>query len=106
MSISLYAYLTLSPCLATGLTNIYEAEFKQLYLNTEDKDGLESIRALHQQVTNINKTWNNLIVGFKRPHSSNFWYVNVLPCHTYFIFQLDDDQDGAIEPSETADFIR
>ncbi len=51
MSVVLYAYLTLNVCLATGLTSIYEAEFKQLYLDTEDKDGLESIRALHQQVS-------------------------------------------------------
>ena len=39
-----------------------------MYHSTEDKDGLESIRALHRQ--------------------------------------LDDDNDGSIEPSETGDFIR
>ena len=39
-----------------------------MYRATEDKDGLESIRALHRQ--------------------------------------LDDDNDGSIEPSETGDFIR
>jgi len=43
-------------------------EFRKLYEVTEDKDGLESIRAIHEQ--------------------------------------LDDDNDGTIEPSETGDFIR
>ena len=43
-------------------------EYRDLYDVTEDKDGLESIRALHEQ--------------------------------------LDDDNDGTIEPSETGDFIR
>jgi len=45
-----------------------EQEYAHLYHSTEDKDGLESIRALHRQ--------------------------------------LDDDNDGSIEPSETGDFIR
>ena len=45
-----------------------EQEYAHLYRSTEDKDGLESIRALHRQ--------------------------------------LDDDNDGSIEPSETGDFIR
>jgi stromal interaction molecule 1 len=43
-------------------------EYKKLLEVTDDKDGLESIRALHEQ--------------------------------------LDDDNDGTIEPSETGDFIR
>jgi len=45
-----------------------EQEYIWLYSDTADKDGLESIRALHRQ--------------------------------------LDDDNDGSIEPSETGDFIR
>ena len=45
-----------------------EQEYDYLYRATADKDGLESIRALHRQ--------------------------------------LDDDNDGSIEPSETGDFIR
>ena len=45
-----------------------EREYFHLYHTTADKDGLESIRALHMQ--------------------------------------LDDDNDGSIEPSETGDFIR
>lgn len=43
-------------------------EYRKLLEVTEDKDGLESIRAIHEQ--------------------------------------LDDDNDGTIEPSETGDFIR
>ena len=43
-------------------------EYQALLSNTEDKVGLEAIRALHQQ--------------------------------------LDDDNDGTIEPSETGDFIK
>ena len=43
-------------------------EYRRLFEVTEDKDGLESIRAIHEQ--------------------------------------LDDDNDGTIEPSETVDFIR
>ena len=43
-------------------------EYRRLFEVTEDKDGLESIRAIHEQ--------------------------------------LDDDNDGTIEPSETGDFIR
>ena len=46
----------------------WEREYEQLYEKTEDKDALESIRALHEQ--------------------------------------LDDDNDGTIEPSETGDFIK
>ena len=43
-------------------------EYRKLFEVTDDKDGLESIRAIHEQ--------------------------------------LDDDNDGTIEPSETGDFIR
>lgn len=47
---------------------VHANEYKKLLASTEDKEGLESIRALHEQ--------------------------------------LDDDNDGTIEPSETGDFIR
>merc|ERR1719438_151288 len=46
----------------------FVTEYQVLLSNTEDKVGLEAIRALHQQ--------------------------------------LDDDNDGTIEPSETGDFIK
>ncbi len=48
--------------------NGHVEEYKALYSITDDKEGLESIRFLHEQ--------------------------------------LDDDNDGTIEPSETGDFIR
>jgi len=42
----------LTLCHASDQVQIYEAEYNHLYSLTEDKDGLESIRALHQQVQN------------------------------------------------------
>ncbi len=42
----------LAICHASGQFQVYEAEYNHLYSVTEDKDGLESIRALHQQVIN------------------------------------------------------
>ena len=53
---------------ALDAINYRELEYAYLYRSTEDKDGLESIKALHRQ--------------------------------------LDDDNDGSIEPSETGEFIR
>ena len=53
---------------STGTPESRADEYKELLDLTEDKDGLESIRAIHEQ--------------------------------------LDDDNDGTIEPSETGDFIR
>ena len=46
----------------------YRREYEQLFERTEDKDSLDAIRQLHEQ--------------------------------------LDDDNDGTIEPSETGDFIK
>lgn len=53
---------------ALDAINYSELEYAYLYRSTEDKDGLESVKALHRQ--------------------------------------LDDDNDGSIEPSETGEFIR
>ena len=53
-------------CLAKS--DEYERQFLTLWHSVEDKNGLEAIRSLHQQ--------------------------------------LDDDNDGTIEPSETGDFIK
>ena len=47
---------------------LYRREYEQLFERTEDKDSLDAIRQLHEQ--------------------------------------LDDDNDGTIEPSETGDFIK
>ena len=49
-------------------TQEYVQEYEQLLERTEDKDSLDAIRQLHEQ--------------------------------------LDDDNDGTIEPSETGDFVR
>ena len=57
-----------SPVEATGSPQEHADEYRKLLEITDDKDGLESIRAIHEQ--------------------------------------LDDDNDGTIEPSETGDFIR
>ena len=57
-----------SPVGAASSLEEHADEYKKLLEVTEDKDGLESIRAIHEQ--------------------------------------LDDDNDGTIEPSETGDFIR
>jgi hypothetical protein len=46
----------------------HQREYERLFASTEDKDSLDAIRQLHEQ--------------------------------------LDDDNDGTIEPSETGDFIR
>jgi len=46
----------------------YERQYQILWTSVEDRNGLEAIRSLHQQ--------------------------------------LDDDNDGTIEPSETGDFIK
>ena len=53
---------------SAGSPQEHADEYRKLLEVTDDKDGLESIRALHEQ--------------------------------------LDDDNDGTIEPSETGDFIR
>ncbi|TRY64378.1 hypothetical protein TCAL_06869 [Tigriopus californicus] len=50
------------------LRTLHELEYRRLYETTLEKEALEAIRSLHQQ--------------------------------------LDDDNDGTIEPSETGDFIR
>ena len=75
----------------TGNSKSKADDYKELFDLIEDKDGLKSIRAIHEQLDN-----DEIIRQYSIGYS-----IRVL--HE----QLDNDnKDGTIEPSETGDFIR